>query len=321
MGANTSIEWTNSSWNCIRGCSRVSEGCRFCYAESTAYRFSGKGLPYEGLAIIKNGHPSWTGKVNWIDGHWEDPLRWTKPRKIFVNSMSDLFHESVPDSWIDNVFAVMQHAQARKHIFQILTKRPQRMLDYLSNSDLYLRLMDRVNYVRGRWPRIPITAFSDPKKFPLGNVWLGVSTENQKAADERIPLLAQCPAKVHFISAEPLIGEIDLVWTKTIWPDGLPMCCNGDECGCNGMPTEPPLCYGLQLVITGGESGPKARPCHVEWISSIVSQCKEWNIPVFVKQLGSHVIQDGKRHIKRDPKGGDMSEWPHEIRIREFPKG
>jgi hypothetical protein len=196
------------------------------------------------------------------------------------------------------------------------------MLNYLSNPDLYLRLMNRVNYVRGRWPRIPVTPFSDPKTFPLHNVWLGVSTENQKAADERIPILVQCPAKVHFISAEPLIGEIDFEWPKTLYPDGPPMCCSGlpNECGCHGMPTEPPLCYGLQLVITGGESGPNARPCHVEWISSILRQCKTWNIPIFVKQLGSNVIQDGKRHIKRDSKGGDMSEWPHEIRIREFPE-
>jgi protein gp37 len=272
------------------------------------------------LAVLKNGHPSWTGQIDWIDEHWEDPLRWTKPRKIFVNSMSDLFHEKVPDLWVDDVFAVMQHCQARGHIFQILTKRPKRMLEYFNNPDLYLRLMDRVNYVRGRWPKIPVTAFSDPKTFPLRNVWLGVSTEDQRAADERIPLLAQCPAAVRFISAEPLIGPIDLEWPKTFYPDGPRMCCSGLDCGCHGLPVDLPLWYGLHLVIAGGESGTHAHPCNVDWISSIVSQCKQWNVPVFVKQLGSHVIQGGERRIKKDSKGGDMSEWPHEIRIRQFPK-
>ena len=126
MGAKTGIEWTDATWNPIRGCSRVSEGCRNCYAETIAARFSGPGLAYEGLAVMQNGHPHWTGKIEFVDEHLLDPLSWRRPRRIFVNSMSDLFHENVTDEMRDKIFAVM--ALCPQHIFQVLTKRPARML-------------------------------------------------------------------------------------------------------------------------------------------------------------------------------------------------
>lgn len=291
MGTKTGISWTSATWNPIRGCSRVSEGCRNCYAESTAYRFSGKGQPYEGLAVLKNGHASWTGKVDWIDEHWEDPLRWGKSRKIFVNSMSDLFHENIPDRWIDDVFAVMQHSQAKGHIFQILTKRPKRMLEYLTNPDLYFRLMNRVNYVRGRWPKIPVTPFSDPKAFPLKNVWLGVSTEDQKTADERIPLLLQAPAAIRFISAEPLLGPIDLariVIQESRIPGHVPPVSFNSLLGWNGGASRPYKCS-LDWVIVGGESGPHARPMLSSWAGSIQEQCEAAGVAFFFKQNGEWI--------------------------------
>lgn len=318
MGAKTGISWTDSTWNCLRGCTRVSEGCRNCYAESTAYRFSGEGLPYEGLAVLKNGHASWTGKVDWIGEHWEDPLRWTRPRRIFVNSMSDLFHENVPNLWIDNMIAVMQHAQSRGHIFQILTKRPQRMLDYFSDPNLYSRLMVCVDAVRGHWPKMPVIPFSDPVKFPLKNVWLGVSTENQKAADERVPLLVATPAAVRFISAEPLLGPIDFEYPKTLYPDGPPMCCSGTaqmECGCGGKPTEPPLLWGINQIIVGGESGHHARPMMSNWAGDIERQCRDWRVSFFFKQNGEYV-DAGHEEFGRLPAGplkylrSDGTEWP-----------
>jgi hypothetical protein len=162
--------------------------------------------------------------------------------------------------------------------------------------------------------------------WPMPNIWVGTSCENQKYADERIPILCQVPAKVHFISAEPLIGPIDLGLPKTIYPDGPPMCCKGADCGCKGLPIEPPLCYGLKLIIAGGESGPRARPCQLSWLRKIVSQCREWNISPFVKQLGGNIPDDDQSEIQRltgrsvhDLKGGDINEFPQDLRIREFP--
>jgi protein gp37 len=284
MGTKTGISWTDSTWNPIRGCSRVSEGCRFCYAESVAYRFSGEGQPYEGLAVLQNGHASWTGKIDWIDDHWEDPLRWAKPRRIFVNSMSDLFHEQVPDNWIDDVFAVMQHAQARGHIFQILTKRPKRMVEYLCNPDLYLRLMNRVNYVRGRWPKIPVTPFSNPKAFPLKNVWLGTSVENAKEK-HRIDVLRKVPAAIRFLSLEPLLGPLGEL--------------NLD---------------GILWAITGGESGPHARPMLSSWVDDIRAQCEAAGTVFYHKQNGEFV-DAGHEEFGKLPTGeiralrSDGTEW------------
>lgn len=178
MGDKTGIEWTDATWNPIRGCSRVSEGCRNCYAERVAARFSGPGQPYEGLAVMKNGDPRWTGIVRLIEDRLPDPLKWKKSRRIFVNSMSDLFHENVQDSWIRLIVRIMQDAS--QHIFQILTKRPERM---------------------AKW-----SCFGHDS---LKHVWLGVSVEDQATADERIPLLLETPAAVRWVSAEPLLGPVD----------------------------------------------------------------------------------------------------------------
>ena len=283
MGDKSTIEWCDATWNCLRGCTRVSEGCRNCYAENIAYRFSGAGQPYEGLAVLKNGHASWTGKIEFIEKHLNDPIKWTKPRRIFVNSMSDVFHESVYMDWFGMMMGVMR--KCPQHTFQILTKRPKRMLAFV--SDYYA--MHEIQ--------------------PLSNLWLGVSVENQSAADERIPLLCQTPAAVRFISAEPLLGLLDLEWPKTIYPDGPPMCCSGlpNECGCMGMPTDPPLLYGLDQIIVGGESGPNARPMDPVWARSLRDQCKRWRVSFFMKQMGS---------VYGEHKGKDL---PADLNIREFP--
>ena len=201
----TSIEWTDDTWNPTRGCSRVSEGCRNCYAERVAARFSGAGKPYEGLATMTPSGPRWTGKVALIEEHLADPLRWRTPRRIFVNSMSDLFHESVPDEWIDRIFAVM--AIARDHTFQILTKRPERMREYLE------QVSDERDMQRwARWADIaksPCAAgMFDELDWPLPNVHLGVSVEDQATADARIELLLQTPAAVRWASYEPALGPL-----------------------------------------------------------------------------------------------------------------
>ncbi len=269
--SDTTIEWTNKTWNPVRGCSKVSEGCRNCYAISVAARFNGPGQPYEGLATRSPAR--WTGKVQFVESHLRDPLRWKKPSFVFVNSMSDLFHEEIPDEWIDRVFAVM--AIASRHTFQVLTKRSGRMANYMRRlSRSYDRLETgarSVGYTL-RFQNIPMVP------WPIPNVWLGVSVENQAAADERIPLLLQTATVVRFLSCEPLLGPLDLGFG---------------------------LSY-VEWVIAGGESGPKARPCDEAWLRSLRDQCRTAGVPYFLKQLGGwpnkrghlEAVLDGQRWIE-----------------------
>ncbi|MBW4978299.1 phage Gp37/Gp68 family protein [Marinobacter adhaerens] len=238
MGQKTGIEWTESTWNPIRGCSRVSEGCRNCYAETVANRFKGPGEPYEGL-IAKGGQ--WNGEVKLVEHKLDEPCRWSKPRMIFVNSMSDLFHENVDFETIHRVMLVMQKAQ--HHTFQVLTKRPERMLRFFK-------------WWGGECER------SFPEVMP--NVWLGVSVEDQATADERIPLLLDTPAAVRWISAEPLLGPVDL--------SSLPYPCK--------------VKGNIHWVVVGGESGRNARPMHPDWARSIRDQCQTAGVPFLFKQWG-----------------------------------
>lgn len=262
MADKTGIEWTDATWNPIRGCSRVSEGCRNCYAETVAGRFSGPGLPYEEL-IAKGGQ--WNGNITLVPKMLDQPLRWRRPRRIFVNSMSDLFHENVPFHFIDEVFYKMR--AAHWHTFQVLTKRPQRMIEWADSS--YNRHTD----ILGGWDG----------KNPLPNVWLGVSVEDQKTADERIPLLLQTPAAVRWISAEPLLGPIDL------WAAGMKL--NGKLDRQSGERRF------IDWVVVGGESGKNARPMHPDWARSLRDQCKTAGVPFLFKQWGEWLE-------------GEMPAWP-----------
>jgi protein gp37 len=266
MSDKTGIEWTEATWNPVTGCSKVSQGCKHCYAERDWPRM--QHVPaYAGRKFTDVAcHPD----------RLDIPLRWTKPRLIFVNSMSDLFHESVPDDFIDRVFAVM--ALAKQHTFQVLTKRPERMLAYLSDLGLRAELIgieaeaiggiDRhTEDLKQRWP------------LPLQNVWLGVSVEDQKAADERIPLLLQTPAAVRWISAEPLLGPIDLrrstgyPWIGGKFADGRKF---------DGL---------LDWVVVGGESGNNARPMHPNWARGLRDQCAAAEVPFLFKQWGEFANQ------------------------------
>ena len=213
MAATSSIEWTDKTWNPVRGCSVVSPGCVNCYAMKQAHRFSGKGKAYEGLTKQTTSGPQWTGKVMLAEAQLLEPLTWRQPQRVFVNSMSDLFHESMEDEWIDRVFAVM--ALCPQHTFQILTKRADRMRDYMVVLDRDMRI-PTTTFARWRSEAEGIlqdrgdTRTIVTNAWPLSNVWLGVSVESQKYADERIPLLLQTPAAARFISAEPLLGPVNL---------------------------------------------------------------------------------------------------------------
>lgn len=300
MGSKTGIEWTEATWNPVRGCTRVSEGCRNCYAERVASRFSGPGMPYEGLAQVTPSGPRWTGQVRLVEEHLEDPIRWKKPRRIFVNSMSDLFHEGLSDAQIDRVFAVM--AMSPHHTFQVLTKRPERMLEYLTAPiGFSLRRKGRVystaDEMRAQLPRTQQRQIDTQRReWPLPNVWLGTSAEDQKTADQRIPLLLQTPAAVRFISAEPLLGPIDLTrvafrdngknpshWDyECWWLDALAGAqYKGDQNGDVDVEINR-----LDWVIVGGESGPGARPMHPNWPIAIRDQCQDASVPFFFKQHG-----------------------------------
>jgi len=486
----TSIEWVKNgdgsrgqTWNPIVGCSRISAGCQHCYAEVMTKRLEAMGQPkYAGL-LNKQGR--FNGVTRFDEEALLIPLRRKKPTTYFVNSMSDLFHESIPDEWIDKVFAVM--ALSPQHIFQVLTKRADRMERYVCTlrsydgplSDFWLG--DALEADCGKtFPALKHTRIDKP----LPNVWLGVSAENQEEANARIPHLLDTPAAVRFVSAEPLLGPVDIrrffrydpIYEKQakrdvclsgreergyrdsirrndleaaqaglgpveIGGDQSPMqaCASGarqrgilpnqgdagretsdgagaptgmasfprtdprgdnaepqerhqegqspvqlgacdlqrtanscdssaedrpclrptwseeqhvkadhgssganpaekigrgttevDSCGLWGdVPSHIKDCQRaseINLVIVGGESGPGARPCNVEWIRSIVGQCKAADVPVFVKQLGSNIVtqhpmdRDALLKIRlANRKGGDPAEWPEDLRVREMP--
>jgi protein gp37 len=241
---------------------------------------------YKGLVQMTNGHPQWTGVVRAMTGETlEAPLHWRKPQRIFVNSMSDLFHEALPDEVIDQIFTVM--VAAPQHTYQILTKRPQRMLQYFQSG----------RHDCGNGP--------DRANYHLDeNIWLGVSVEDQATADERIPLLLQTPAAVRFVSYEPALEPVDFSdWIGTDFLGGTN----------NGK--------GVDWIIVGGESGPGARPFQIEWAESAIKQCQAAGVKVFMKQVGKNPrIACIEYALENDRmKGADPLDWPRNIRVQEFP--
>lgn len=277
---DTKIEWTEKTWNPVRGCSVVSEGCRNCYAMNFATRFAGEGEAYEGLAYRNGSGAHWTGKLRFVAEHLEDPLRWRNPARIFVNSMSDLFHEGVEAQWLNDIFGIM--ALAHWHTFQILTKRPDRALAYISQgSHGVIEQFQQIQHGGGIGPRSMFRALDIKRRdgigwqWPLPNLWLGTSVEDQKTADERIPLLLQTPAAVRWISAEPLLGPIDLSAYMGVTPN---------------ITGEREQRYSIiDWVVVGGESGPRARPMYPDWARSLRDQCVAVGVPFFFKQWGEYL--------------------------------
>jgi protein gp37 len=330
----SNIEWTEDTWNPIVGCSIKSPGCKSCYAMKDAWRkHHNPALPhYRDLTKLVNGKPVWTGILRKSPEHiLLKPLSRRKPTMYFVNSMSDLFHEDIPDEWIDQVFAVM--TCAGHHTFQVLTKRADRMQQYVSNltrerirQAAYAPIHRCVQF-EGRW------LFD----LPLANVWLGVSAERQQEADERIPHLLNTPAAVRFVSAEPLIGPIDLTRICV-----LPQAPGSIRAGIHintlaGRYCESGVVYKgdwdinkppppdserrkLDWIIVGGESGSDPRPFDLDWARAILRQCEAAGVRAFMKQLGANPYSDG-RPMHSVPRGkyGDPAEWPPELRVREFP--
>ncbi len=338
------IEWTGETWNPIVGCSIVSPGCTNCYAMRWAYARMDQPhnqFPhYRGTTMASKAGGVWTGKVSIAPEHiLLKPLSWKKPRTIFVNSMGDLFHEDVPNEWIDRVFAVM--ALCPQHTLQVLTKRSARMRAYLESIQREFdgspdRLNERFGEHCVQFSGSPCAAgwFEEEVNWPLPNVWLGVSAERQQEADARIPDLLATPAAVRFVSAEPLLGPIDFTRIPTACLAAPIACCRDQakldalrgiqwcqRAGAYGYPKNDHLPQGLNWIIVGGESGNGARPMVLGWAKEIVRQCKAAGVAVFVKQMGSYPTnREGQRcpHIKHK-KGADITEWTAELQIREMP--
>lgn len=269
MGTSA-IQWTDKTWAPLTGCTRLDlGGCDHCYA----------------FQLHDMRHVAWKrgrwdtapqqyhepfSKVQLLPDRLEEPLHWRKPSKVFVTSMGDLFHEDVPNEYLARIWDTMFDAE--RHTFQVLTKRAERLPEFERwMADTQLRAIDYTN------------------------VWLGTSTENQRAADERLWHLLRVNAAVRFLSMEPLLGPVDLGAAADEWW----------------------MSNGLDWVIVGGESGPRARPMDLQWVRDIIRQCHAVGVSVFVKQLGSawaNAVGAKDRH------GGDIDEWPEDLRIREFPE-
>jgi protein gp37 len=302
MAEKTTIAWTESSWNPLRArrpdgegegppivgwsCVRVSPGCTHCYA-ATMNRRLGTGLDY---TVPDNARVQ-----HFIsEKQLREPLGWKKPRRVFVCSMTDLFGEWVTDEQILRVWTVM-HA-APQHTFQVLTKRPERARSILSR----LAWATPTQAERDAGARGFQAHLNGAPAEPLPNVWLGVSAEDQQRADERIPILLDTPAAVRWVSAEPLIGGIDF-------------------CGIGGCCTAP----GLDWIVTGGESGPGARPMDLAWARSIRDQCAAAGVAYFHKQNGAGWAREhnarGLDCGPADRKGEHQEHWPPDLRVREYP--
>ncbi|MGH3808678.1 MAG: DUF5131 family protein [Pseudonocardiaceae bacterium] len=259
MSTATKIEWTRgddgaagATWNPVTGCTKVSAGCDHCYAETFAERWrSVPGHPFEQGFDVR----LWPGRLGL-------PLRWRKPRRVFVNSMSDLFHDSVPTTFIAEVFAVM--VLAHQHTFQVLTKRAGRAASLLASNEFRRSVFEDIGRL-AKWENqlseMTGKQVNFPTTWPLPNLWLGVSVESQRWAEIRLSKLITTPATVRFASCEPLLGSLDI---------------------------RPWLGRGLDWVIVGGESGAKARPMHPEWACAVRDQCVEASVPFFFKQWGQY---------------------------------
>jgi protein gp37 len=294
MSDNSAIEWTDTTWGPTTGCDRVSAGCTNCYALTLAKRLKAMGS----AKYQTDGDPRTSGPGFGLAMHPDSlgaPLHWRRPRRIFVNSMSDLFHAKVTDEFIGSVWNTM--ALTPQHTYQILTKRPGRMRS----------LLKRWEADDWHW-RDHHMRWCGPIAGPLPNVWLGVSVEDQKWADVRIPLLLDTPAAVRFLSCEPLLGPVDL----SRWLDTPPTCgCGAGPAGapdaigcCAGCMTPEPS--GIDWVIGGGESGSGFRPLDLDWARSLRDQCVTAAVSYLFKQVGGRTPKAGGRELD----GRTWDEYP-----------
>ncbi len=260
MGTEIDIAWADIAWDPLVGCTRKSAACRHCYAEALTAENAHPGAWGHGFA----DGSGWSGKIELREDRLSLPLGWEDSRRVFVNSLSDLFHESLDTAIIDRIFAVM--ALAPQHVFLVLTKRPKTMQPYIADKAVPGRIAKAMDELA------PGTAHDAPA-WPLPNVWLGVTAENQKEADRRIPLLLETPAALRFIAAEPLLEKLDLKAGTWLKPQG-----SGPR---------------LDWIVAGGETGAEGNACHPDWARSLRDQCAEAATAFFWNQWGQHIPQGG----------------------------
>lgn len=335
MAENTKIEWCTHTWNVWRGCEEVHTGCENCYAKQMALR-NPKQLGTWG----PDGE-----RVSGADAMWNAPLRWqrkaekTGQRVSCFPSMMDPF-EDRPDlvPWRERMMGIID--QCWMVDFLLLTKRPGnvRRMWPMKEGPTAVDLLGPLPSLDNGVP----WSDGDRTNDFRSNVWIGTSISDQETADKYVPELLKLRdlTPCLFLSCEPLVGPVDLMYPKSLFPSGPRYCCSGHDCGCAGRPIDPPLICGgtsdswIDWVIVGGESGTSARPCEVGWIRSLVRDCKSADVPVFVKQLGAACRGDQPLILDDDetspparmplwlkhPKGGDPNEWPEDLRVREFPR-
>jgi len=290
----TLIECTDATWNAVTGCGKISSGCKNCYAERHWKRLTGN----PATVYFKRPFTDVQTHLKRLS----QPQHWRKPRLVFVNSMSDLFHEDVPFEFIHRLWRSMM--AAHRHFYQILTKRPDRAAAFF------------------RWnAALPAEQRIRPH---CKHIWLGVSVENQDMVDVRVTALLGLPAAVRWVCVEPLLGLVDLAPYLDGRCADRPFALADDLClQCEATETvgDPP--GAIHWVVVGGENGPRARPCHVEWLRQVVAQCRDFGVPVFVRQLGARALWDIEGHTVLMPalarKISGRAQWPADLRIQEYP--
>jgi protein gp37 len=312
MGKETGIQWCDSTFNPHRGCTRASKGCSSCYAETMSRR---------NPAVLGVWGPAGT-RVVASEAKWREPAAWDRaaarsgvPHRVFCASLADVF-EAWDGPMVDSQGRVLYHTSAatwwvseptphgpipmqfvRERLFSLIAATPHLTWQLLTK---------RPENIRPMLAEIGLDA-------PPANAWMGTSVEDQEQAGKRIPHLLAVPATARFLSCEPLLEDLDL--TPWLSPDRLPRSIREAEAWGDGVP----VASGIHQIIAGGESGPKARPFDLDWARSLVEQCRAGGVAAFVKQAGSHPVEGGRRLALRDPHGGDPSEWPADLRVREFP--
>jgi protein gp37 len=289
VAANSKIEWTDKTWNPLRGCSMAkgSElgGCLNCYAA----RMAARNLPElkspttgDPFARILPTGPRWTGEVELIEHLLDAPLHWRKPQRIFVNSMSDLFHETVPFEDVAAIYGVM--LAVPQHTHQILTKRPEIRIEFhqwLQEQLLINDLRSVSDYLIAQaGARLGKSLPGGHSEWRAPHIWEGVSVEDQATADTRIPLLLETPAAIRFLSYEPALQQVDFSRYMPRRP--------------SQQRDEEMRSAGIDWIIVGGESGPRARPFDIAWARNAIKQCRDAGALCFVKQLGAKPVEGGR---------------------------
>lgn len=300
MAEHSNIEWTDATWNPITGCELISPGCTNCYA----MRLAGTRLRNHpsriGLTELTKTGPVWNGTLRLNEQWLDQPVRWGTPRRIFVCAHGDLFHDSVPVPWIDAIWAVM--AACPHHTFQVLTKRADRMNEYLHHF-CDINNPEAVSRHIGGLMGVRVFRLAQNAKWPLPNVHLGVSVEDQKRANERIPTLMLSDAAVRWISAEPLLAPIDI---SDLRRRGQRVDATTGRSGVASI-----LYQRLDWVVVGGESGPRARDMDANWARSLREQCREADVPFFMKQMAHKAPIPLDLQIRQPPRG-TVEQWKHQ---------